>query len=83
MRLSSQDFVNISKESISRTIDDTQSEEIHVVWECKTLQHHKGLFMTPKSKSYWEVTYNGDSGEMYIDEYTKKCQTIVVLKGEE
>lgn len=82
MRLQSEDFVNIAKDGISKTIDVPVSE-IHVVWQCKTLQHHKGLFMTPQSKSYWEVTYNGDAGEMYIDAYTKQNQSIIILKGEQ
>lgn len=49
------------------TIDDT-----YVVWFSKTLQNWKALVSTnlPDLK-YYEVTYNGDSEETYLDVYVK------------
>lgn len=58
-----------------RDVSDSQelkAEDVYVVWYCKTLQNHKGLFSTPMSDGmYYEVTYNGDSDEAYIDAYKK------------
>lgn len=46
--------------------------EVYVVWFCKTLQHWKALVSTtlPDLK-YYEVTFNGDTGETYLDVYLK------------
>ena len=47
--------------------------DIYVVWFCKTLQNHKIILSTDKVKGYiFEVTYNGDKKEMYLDCYIKK-----------
>lgn len=47
-------------------------DEIYIVWFCKTLQHWKVLLSTTLPDGmYYEVTYNGDKGETYIDAYKK------------
>ena len=47
-------------------------DDIYTVLSCKTLQNNKGLFTTPvKDGLYYEVTYNGDKQELYIDCYQK------------
>jgi hypothetical protein len=47
-------------------------EEVYCVWFCKTLQHWKALYSTTiPDKRYYEVTYNGDRDEVYIDTYRK------------
>ena len=52
------------------------------VWYCKTLQNHKGLFICLGVKDkYFECTYNGDKGEMYIDVYEKKANECLVCEG--
>lgn len=49
------------------TIDD-----VYVVWFCKTLQNWKALLSTNVSDGmYYEVTYNGDKEETYLDAYKK------------
>lgn len=44
----------------------------YVVWFSKTLQNWKALVSStlPDGK-YYEVTYNGDAGETYVDTYVK------------
>lgn len=45
---------------------------VYVVWFCKTLQNWKALVSTTVSNGmYYEVTYNGDKDEIYLDAYKK------------
>lgn len=49
------------------TIDD-----VFTVWLCKILQNNKALISTKVSDGmYYEVTYNGDKNEFYLDAYKK------------
>jgi len=46
--------------------------EVYVVWFSKTLQNWKALVSTTLPDGmYYEVTYNGDKHETYIDAYKK------------
>lgn len=48
------------------------ADDVYVVWFCKTLQNWKALLSTTLPDGmYYEVTYNGDKGETYIDTYKK------------
>ena len=48
-------------------------EDTYVVWVCKTLQNNKALLSTTISNGmYYEVTHNGDKGELYFDAYKKQ-----------
>lgn len=53
-------------------------EDIYVVWFSKTLQNWKALLSTtlPDGK-YYEVTYNGDKEETYVDVYVKLDNFVV------
>lgn len=56
--------------------------EVFVVWFSKTLQNWKALISTTISDGmYYEVTYNGDKKETYLDAY-KKWENVCV-KDEE
>lgn len=47
-------------------------DDVYVVWYCKTLQNAKALLSTNMSDGmYYEITYNGDKSELYIDAYKK------------
>ena len=47
-------------------------KDVYVVWMCKTLQNSKALLSTTVSDGkYYEVTYNGDKKELYLDVYVK------------
>lgn len=53
--------------------------DTYTVWFCKTLQNWKALVSTTLPDGmYYEVTYNGDKGETYIDAY-KKFDNICVV----
>lgn len=55
-------------------------EHIYVVWFVKVLQNWKGLFSTTLPDGmYYELTFNGDKGELYIDAYKKWDNVTVKL----
>jgi hypothetical protein len=58
---------------VDRTDNVTITEEqVFIVWFCKTLQNWKAMVSTTISDGmYYEVTYNGDKKEMYLDAYKK------------
>ena len=46
--------------------------EVYTVWKCKTLQNWKYLLAsTLFDGMYYELTYNGDKDEWYLDAYKK------------
>lgn len=48
------------------------TDDVFVVWYCKTLQNAKALLSTTISDGmYYELTYNGDKNELYLDAYKK------------
>lgn len=47
-------------------------KDVYIVWYCKTLQNWKALASTTLPDGmYYELTVNGDRGEMYLDAYKK------------
>lgn len=55
--------------------------QVYVVWFSKTLQNWKALLSTTVPDGmYYEVTYNGDMRETYIDAY-KKFDNVTVPDG--
>lgn len=57
---------------------------IFMVWSCKTLQNNKGLFSTDRENDsrYFEITYNGDTEEFYVDCYVKEWNQAIPAKLE-
>ena len=56
------------------------SNDIYVVWSCKTLQNNKALLSTNISDGlYFEITYNGDKNEVYFDVYKKQLNKCIML----
>ena len=46
--------------------------EVYTVWKCKALQNWKFLISsTLIDGMYYEVTFNGDKNEWYLDAYKK------------
>lgn len=70
--------------------DDIPDFQVYTVWKCKVLQNWKFLLSTNLYDGmYYELTFNGDKNEWYLDAYKKieNCcieeQTTEVLKENE
>lgn len=80
-------FTRLAKRLVADYVNDISEEqssidpsEIYIVWSCKTLQNSKALLSTdiPDGR-YYEVTYNGDKQEFYLDAYTKESNNMIKL----
>lgn len=73
--------INIVKNYIDKHLDKSDepaSYEVYIVWKCKALQNWKYLLSsTLYDGMYYELTYNGDKKEWYVDAY-KKFENVVV-----
>lgn len=67
--------LNIVKEYIYEHLDksdDIPQFSVYTVWKCKALQNWKWLISSSLYDGmYYEVTYNGDTEEFYLDAYKK------------
>lgn len=52
-------------------------DDVYIVWSCKTLQNNKALASAPGNAMYYELTYNGDKHELYVDAYVKKDNVCI------
>lgn len=69
--ISTEEFLGNVRSAI-RAMRGNNKETVIQVWYCKTIQNHKGLFITDAfDKHFYECTYNGNTGELYVDEYVK------------
>ena len=58
--------------------DETPQFGIFTVWKCKILQNWKYLLSsTLPDGMYYELTYNGDKKEWYLDAY-KKFENVCI-----
>jgi hypothetical protein len=57
--------------------------DVFVVWFCKTLKNWKAMVATHlEDDLYYEITYNGDTSEVYLDCYGK-LENVVILSGDD
>lgn len=81
------EFINMCKEMIVKYYDSKKEvtdnikiseDDVYIVWSCKTLQNNKALVSTTiPDGMYYELTYNGDKKELYLDAY-KKWENICI-----
>lgn len=77
--MNSEDFIAICETYVGAYVFDHLDKDaddidfdIYVVWSCKTLQNNKALLATTlPDDMYFELTYNGDKNELYLDAYMK------------
>lgn len=76
--MTNQEFINYAKFKVQQWLwrnaddmDGISTDDIFVVWYSKALQNHKALLATRFTNHYFEYTFNGDKGEMYMDVYDK------------
>lgn len=81
-----QKFVSLCKKEVVDYVNHKYPDikinesDVYVVWLCKVLQNNKALLSTTvEDGMYYEITYNGDRGEMYIDAYEKVKNYAVVV----
>lgn len=71
------DYFNSHKDKTD-VAEDITTDDVYIVWSCKTLQNNKALLSTTKPDGmYYEITHNGDKKETYVDAY-KKWENFVV-----
>ena len=77
--------INIVKNYILEHLDKVYFlpvYEIYIVWKVKVLQNWKYLISsTLNDGMYYELTYNGDASEWYLDAY-KKFENRVIKDDE-
>ena len=86
--MNEKDFVALCKKIVAQYanehLDKTDGKQIteddvFIVWMCKTLQNSKALASTTLFDGmYYELTFNGDKDELYVDAY-KKWQNFTVV----
>ena len=79
--MNEKEFLEFCKEQVANYtnehLDKTDNkkitkDDVFMVWCCKTLQNNKALLSTTQFDGmYYEITYNGDKDEAYIDAYKK------------
>lgn len=58
--------------------EPVSDDQVYVVWLCKILQNNKALLSTTRPDGmYFEVTYNGDKDEFYLDAYLKVENVLI------
>ncbi len=77
------DFIECAKREVARLLSDRHRREvatdkIYVVWQCKALRNYKAILAADTlDELLFEVTYNGEKGEMYVDTYDKIQNAVI------
>ena len=87
--MNEKDFVALCKKTVAQYanehLDKTDGKQIteddvFIVWMCKTLQNSKAMASTTLFDGmYYELTFNGNKGELYVDAYKKWHNFTVVV----
>lgn len=85
--MNERDFIALCKREVLNYINTHSDKtdcvvvseaDVFVVWYCKTLQNSKALLSTTLPDGmYYELTYNGDKKELYLDAY-KRWENVCV-----
>ena len=79
--MNEKEFVKLCKDIVARYANEhldksdamlITTDDVFIVWMCKALQNSKALLSTTLFDGmYYELTYNGDKKELYLDAYKK------------
>ena len=75
---------NYANEHLDKTDGKRITEDdVFIVWMCKTLQNSKAMVSTTLFDGmYYELTFNGNKNELYMDAY-KKWENICIKTDKE
>ena len=86
--MNEKEFVALVKKTVAdyanQNLDKTNGkkiteDDVFIVWMCKTLQNSKAMASTTLFDGmYYELTFNGNKQELYVDAY-KKWQNFTVV----
>ena len=86
--MNKKEFVKLVKKTVAdyanRHLDlsdgkQITEDDVFIVWMCKTLQNNKALASTTLFDGmYYELTFNGNKQELYVDAY-KKWENFTVV----
>ena len=78
--------MNLVRDYAKNHLDKSDGDvdfNVYIVWKCKILQNWKYLISTTLSDGmYYELTFNGDKQEWYLDTYKKFENVCIKQKGE-
>ena len=87
--MNEKDFVALVKKTVTdyanKHLDKSDGrqiteDDVFIVWMCKTLQNSKAMASTTLFDGmYYELTFNGNKGELYVDAYKKWENFMVVV----
>ncbi len=76
-----QKAIDIVRDYVEKHLDKSDAKpefEVYTVWKSKVLQNWKYLLSTTLFDGmYYELTFNGDKNEWYLDAY-KKFENVVI-----
>lgn len=86
--MGSEEFIEFCKERVANYFNEKKektdinkpmtTDDVYVVWYSKSLKNHKALLSTTVCDGmYYELTYNGEKDELYMDAY-KKWENICI-----
>lgn len=73
-------FSAIIISAIDSKIPTIKKEDLFIVWSCYILGNRKFVVGCKNKESYFEVTYNKDKDEWYVDTYKKTYNLAISNK---
>ena len=75
-------YINNKVDTLNEENNFISFKDVYVVWICKILQNNKALLSTDRDDGmYYELTYNGDKKELYIDAYKKEENKCIKIEN--
>ena len=89
--MNEKDFVRLCKQTVAKYANEhldksdgkqINEDDVFIVWMCKTLQNSKAMVSTTLFDGmYYELTYNGNKKDLYLDAYKKFQNVCISLDG--